>query len=310
MRRCPTRWLRPRPSAALLAGLALALGGCVTRGAYGDLQDERDRIEIERDRLAARVEVLETSNETLVDERKQLFGEIEDLRGTKEDLDRDVVRLREAHEQLQAALSDREARLAEREHELGSRADALAAQEQEIARLRATYDGLVADLESEIAAKSQALDRMRGGERMAFPSEALFEPDSLAIHARGRGVLEKLAARLARLPDRIEVHGHTDLVPVSGPLAALYPSNWEVAGAMAAGVARVLVEAGVDPRRVIAVSHGAQVPVASNESPETRAQNRRIEIRLVQDGGATATGDAPRPPSGAQAPAEAAAPRR
>jgi chemotaxis protein MotB len=314
MRRCLTRWPRLRPSALPVAALALALGGCVSLGAYDELEEERDRIATDRDRLAARVEVLETSNETLLEERNQVLGEIEDLRETKQKLDRDVVTLREAHGQLQAALSDREARLTEREAELGARTEALAAQEQEIARLRATYDALVSDLESEVEAKREAIDRLRGGETMAFPSEALFEPESLEIHARGRGVLTGLAERLARLPDRVEVHGHTALVPVSGPLAQLYPSNWEVAGAMAAGVARVLVEAGVDPRRVIAVSHGAQVPVASNESPETRAQNRRIEIRLVPEVGGAAAGDAARPPARAAAPArpapaEAAAPR-
>jgi predicted acylesterase/phospholipase RssA len=62
---------------------------------------------------------------------------------------------------------------------------------------------------------------------------------------------------------------------------------------MAAGVARVLVEGGVEPRRVVAVSHGAQVPVASNESPESRARNRRIEIRLVPDVDAPAGAAAP-----------------
>jgi chemotaxis protein MotB len=284
------RALRLLRSAAILAGVALGAGACVSQGAYDDLAAERDRLERERDRLVTRVESLETSNQSLVDERESLFAEIEGLRDTRAGMERDVATLRKAHDQLQAALSDREQQLAEREGELGARSEALAAQEQEIERLRATYDGLVGDLESEVQSKREQIEKLRGGETIEFKSEELFTPDSLELHAAGRQALAGLAERLRRVPERVEIHGHTDLVPVSGPLAQLYPSNWEIAGAMAAGVARVLVDAGVEPRRVIAVSHGAQVPVASNESPESRARNRRIEIRLVPDveGGAAA----------------------
>jgi chemotaxis protein MotB len=264
------------------------MGACVTQGSYDELATERDRIQAERDRLAVRVDNLEASNQSLVDEREALFGEIEGLRETRTDLERDVTTLRRAHDQLQAALSDREAKLAQREQELGARSEALAAQEQEIARLRATYDALVGDLESEVEAKREQIARLRGGEKIAFRSDELFAPDSLDLHESGRQTLAGLAERLRRISDRVEIHGHTDLVPVSGPLAELYPSNWEIAGAMASGVARVLVDAGIEPRRVVAISHGAQVPVASNDSPASRARNRRIEIRLVPEADAPA----------------------
>jgi chemotaxis protein MotB len=284
------RPLRPWRSFALLASLALAAGGCVSQGAYDELAAERDGLERERDRLASRAESLQTSNESLVEERDQLLNEIEGLRDTRSGMERDVSTLRKAHEELQVALTDREQKLAEREQELFTRSEALAAQEQEIARLRATYDGLVGDLESEVQSKREQIEKLQGGETISYQSGDLFAPDSLELTAAGRKSLTDLAERLRRVPERVEIHGHTDLVPVSGPLAQLYPSNWEIAGAMAAGVARVLVDAGVEPKRVVAVSHGAQVPVASNESPETRARNRRIEIRLVPvDASAAAT---------------------
>ena len=77
------------------------------------------------------------------------------------------------------------------------------------------------------------------------------------------------------------MQGHTDSLAIYGALKARYPTNWELAGARAAGVVRVLEEAGTDPTRLSAVSMGQYQPIASNDTPEGRAENRRIEIRLL-----------------------------
>ena len=89
-----------------------------------------------------------------------------------------------------------------------------------------------------------------------------------------------MVEELAEIPFQIAVLGYTDDVPIGASLTARYPSNWELAGARAASVVRVMEGAGVDPERLVAVSFGANDPVASNETPDGRAQNRRIDIRL------------------------------
>jgi chemotaxis protein MotB len=93
------------------------------------------------------------------------------------------------------------------------------------------------------------------------------------------------------------VEGHTDDVPV----ARRYPSNWELAAARASSVVRLMIEQGVEPERIKVVSRAEFAPIASNETNEGRAKNRRIEIQL------DAPIDDPDEPSGTEEPqAEAA----
>ena len=85
-----------------------------------------------------------------------------------------------------------------------------------------------------------------------------------------------LHRRLIELPHSISVEGHTDDIPV----ARRYASNWELAAARASSVVRLMIELGVDPTRLKAVSRAEFAPVASNDTDEGRAKNRRIEIQL------------------------------
>jgi chemotaxis protein MotB len=87
--------------------------------------------------------------------------------------------------------------------------------------------------------------------------------------------LEQLADILRRNPGRIVIEGHTDNIALSG---GKYKSNWELATARAAGVLHVLIKKGIDPNRIIIAGYGEYRPVASNESAEGRARNRRVEI--------------------------------
>ena len=102
-----------------------------------------------------------------------------------------------------------------------------------------------------------------------------------------------MAGRLTEVEHQIEVAGHTDGVRISGALAQRYPSNWELAGARAAVVVRLLAKQGVPANRLVAASFGETKPVDSNDTAEGRAHNRRIDIRLVP------------PTPGAPAPAQA-----
>lgn len=66
-----------------------------------------------------------------------------------------------------------------------------------------------------------------------------------------------------------------------GPgLVNRYPTNWELAGARAASVVRLFAESGLPAARLLAASLADTRPVATNDTPEGRARNRRIEIRL------------------------------
>jgi len=77
----------------------------------------------------------------------------------------------------------------------------------------------------------------------------------------------------------VVVEGHTDSQPISG---TQYPSNWELSSARASAVVRDFVSKGVLARRVSVAGFANQEPIASNSTPEGRAENRRVEIVLTR----------------------------
>jgi chemotaxis protein MotB len=241
--------------------------GCVTRGAHREVVEERDHYRDQSARRLARIDLLETSNAALSEERLALIDEIEDLRQAREALE-------EKTDELERLRGELETNLQESQSEVDRYTE-------EVEQLRQTYGELVTDLESEVAAGRIEIERLREGLRLNLAQEILFAPGSAELSQRGRKVIGKVAERLATASQRIEVQGHTDDVGISGSLAQRYPSNWELAGARAASVVRLLAEHGVPPDRMSAVSFGQHRAVASNDTPEGRARNRRIEIRLL-----------------------------
>ena len=91
--------------------------------------------------------------------------------------------------------------------------------------------------------------------------------------------LKQIANVLKEFSDRrFQVEGHTDNVPMK---SARFPSNWELSTARASAVARFFdKEGGISPQRLTACGYSYYRPVAPNDTPEGRSQNRRIEIIL------------------------------
>jgi chemotaxis protein MotB len=66
-----------------------------------------------------------------------------------------------------------------------------------------------------------------------------------------------------------------------GPkLAENYPTNWALAAARSSAVVALMAKKGIPEKQLVAISFGATRPVATNDTPEGRAANRRIEVRL------------------------------
>jgi chemotaxis protein MotB len=108
----------------------------------------------------------------------------------------------------------------------------------------------------------------------------LFEPGQADLRAEGREVVDKLAAAIGRLPNKLAVEGHTDNVPISGR----YASNWELSTARATTVLRELLERhGISPSRLSAAGYADERPLAANDTAEGRAANRRVELVVLAD---------------------------
>ncbi len=242
-----------------LLGFAVS---CVTKGTYDAVAEERDQLAKVRRDLEGRVELLEAANHSFDSERLTLIDQAEDMNIANQQLESDLSR------------STREAR--QLAQDLESSQGVLANRNAEIEKVRSTYDLLLSDLEDEVASGQIQIEMLRSGLRMNLSEDILFASGSARVNSRGTAVLRKLGSRLNQLSHSVEVRGHTDDVPIAGR----YPSNWELAAARASAVVRLLDGAGVDPARLTVVSRAEFEPVASNDTIEGRASNRRIEIRL------------------------------
>ena len=78
------------------------------------------------------------------------------------------------------------------------------------------------------------------------------------------------------------IAGYTDNLPILAPLSRRFPTNWDLSAARAISVVRYCESQGLDPNQLSAVAFGKYHPIASNDTPEGRAQNRRINI-VIQD---------------------------
>jgi len=244
---------------ALVAAGALALAGCVSPTLHQAALDERDALKERNEQLEASVAALSSA-------RDQLASELEDLRLQSEAVARDAEKLRK----IEVRLPDCETEVADKTAKLD--------------QLQATYEGLVRDLEAEVASNNSQIDQLREGLRMSLPAEVLFTSGSADLTEEGTRVLADLAKDLrgdAYASYQILVEGHTDGLAIRGSLAERFATNWELAGARAARVVRALEESGVDGAKLSAVSRADKQPVASDDVPEGRAANRRIEIRLI-----------------------------
>ena len=102
-----------------------------------------------------------------------------------------------------------------------------------------------------------------------------FDSSSSVIDASSNALLDAVAAAVRKCPGTLRIEGHTDS---TGP----EDENEVLSRNRALAVRNALVAREVDPERLIAEGYGASRPVAGNTTPEGRARNRRIEIRVVR----------------------------
>lgn len=114
-------------------------------------------------------------------------------------------------------------------------------------------------------------------QKVSLGADTYFAYDSAQLTGGGIQEIENLARRLKmeNIKDlRIDIAGHTDSI---GPEAY----NQKLSEKRAASAKREFVEAGIPARVITSRGYGETVPVASNETPEGRAQNRRVDITIL-----------------------------
>jgi chemotaxis protein MotB len=91
--------------------------------------------------------------------------------------------------------------------------------------------------------------------------------------------IKRIAAVLTQYGLDMRVEGHSDNVPISN---AMFASNWDLSTARAMAVGMMLLnESGFDPKRLSIAGYAEYHPAASNDTPEGRRANRRVDIVIV-----------------------------
>ena len=217
------------------------------------------------------------------------------------------VNQKTAYSQLQKAKADSDQRLADLQNELkratgqladlGERAKTekgtLSAEMQklqdELAELRrqeATeraraqeFQDLVAKLKGMIDSGKLSVYIRNGRMLVKLPDNVLFDPGRTDMKPAGKDALAELTGVLQAIAGRhFQVSGHTDNTPIH---TAKFPSNWELSTARAVVVVNFMIKSGMEPARLSAAGYADNNPVAPNDTPDGKAQNRRIEVELL-----------------------------
>lgn len=186
-------------------------------------------------------------NQRLIQEKRKLESELEALAKEKGSLSKDLREAMRKMEELKAQAAKRKA------------------------ALEALKDRL-----RELVAAGKLKVKTEGGLiKVEMAEKVLFDVGRYNLKPEGRAALDELTPVLASLPGRrFQVAGHTD--DTGSP-----EFNWKLSLNRALEVVLYMIEQGMPPERISAAGFGMYQPVASNDTPEGRAQNRRIEVILV-----------------------------
>jgi len=161
--------------------------------------------------------------------------------------------------------------------------DELASARKKAERTVQIQQQLIKSLKEEIAAGQVKITELSGRTAIRLEDKILFDSGYASIKDSGLSVLNKIGKTLKEIRDRhIQVEGHTDSRPLKWQFKARYPTNWELSTARATTIVRYLIdEVEIKPSRLSAAGFAFYRPVASNDSPTGRQENRRVEFVLL-----------------------------
>ena len=219
---------------------------------------------------------LQLAQATIVDLNRQLQSQADNNRQMEQTL-------RQLTEQVSALEVELDS-ANQRTQNMESMAQAMTEENRRFGEL---VDQLQDSLGLTIAQKNSQISEIHSDYRVIeYSTDILFQSGSSVLSEPGKQVLKELSAVLGQdVSDSriISFEGHTDNVPIKGTLAQTYPTNWELSLARAATATRFMIEQGLSAARIRAVGYGSSRPVASNDTPQGRSANRRIEVHLVPE---------------------------
>lgn len=242
-----------------LAGALLGTAGCGGRderdiARISELEGQLQSAEEQRAQMEARIAELEQRNADLVSRLEALGQDVEGLQSERSSLQSSLTETQRALEELRERERQQQARLA-------------------------TFRQMLERFRSMIDSGRLRVRIIRNRMVVELPDNVLFESGEAELREQGQQTLAEVAQILREIQGRqFQIAGHTDNVPIR---SRRFPSNWELSTARAVSVARYLLEQGMPADSISAAGYADTQPIDTNDTPEGRAHNRRIEIQLV-----------------------------
>jgi chemotaxis protein MotB len=167
--------------------------------------------------------------------------------------------------------------------EMGNTVMALPSQERgrSLSEARKTA---VSQFQPEIKSEMVRVKQDERGLIISLAGDAFFEPASAEVRIeQTRDTLRKLSNLLQSLEGRkFRIEGHTDAIPTDPD--SRYQTNWELSTARATNVLHYLVDFGAEEDNFQVAGFSDTVPLATNETEEGRAYNRRVDVVVLSEG--------------------------
>ncbi len=157
--------------------------------------------------------------------------------------------------------------------------EAVVANDPVIRRMREVMTRINPDLKADIS-EVKIVENGHGTIMISLPESILFHSGEARVRPEALPFLKALSEILIEMDRQVRILGHTDNVPIR---TAQFPSNWELSAGRAVMVVRIFAELyGVPLTHLSATGLADAKPLASNETPEGRSKNRRVEIVILE----------------------------
>ena len=304
----------------IVLGIALMtlMTSCVSKKIYTDLENKYTDLKKENRLIADENEELHKANAQFNEENKTLKAELDKLKADRDKLQADCTAttnnlktLKDSYAALEKnsndALETNMNKNRELLAQLGAKEKALAAEQDRLNKLKnelASNTKRLNELESMIAAKDASMKKLKetlskalnafegkgltveqknGKVYVSMENKLLFQTGSWAVGSEGRKAVVEVGKVLAQNPDiTVLIEGHTDNDKILGNIGGGIENNWDLSTKRATAIVTILGENnGIRKQNLTAAGRGEYAPLMSNDTPDGKAKNRRIEIILT-----------------------------
>ena len=249
---------------------------------HSALQDELNRTKAERDKYLADATAGQNNLNNLQSSYSALEKNSDDVLKTNLDKNRELLAKLEAKEKAlaaeQARINKLMADFQERSNRVAELEGVISAQGENLKRLKATLSKALNAFEG----KGLTVEQKNGKVYVSMENKLLFQTGSWNVGAEGRKAVVEVGKVLGQNPEiSVLIEGHTDTDKFSGSMGQI-ENNWDLSTKRATAIVNILSEnKAINKQSLTAAGRGEYAPLASNETAEGKAKNRRIEIILT-----------------------------